>query len=127
MQAMMGRGGAKPTYTFMTQVAKDITNPAEAPGLLLMGKGDSEGRIDAILLKKLSKNLNLKLSANYMNSKTDDAGLGADLEYEDADSTGVFRLNHHPMQGMVLSTNFMQRIHRNVMAGFDFTHLVIFL
>lgn len=27
------------------------------------------------------------------------------------------------MQGMVLSTNFMQRLHHNVMAGFDFTHL----
>ena len=81
MQAMMGRGGSKPTYTFMTQVAQDITNPTEAPGLLLMGKTDSEGRVDAVLLKKLSKNLNLKCSANYMNSKTDDAGLGADLEY----------------------------------------------
>lgn len=29
------------------------------------------------------------------------------------------------MQGFVGSINFMQRVHRNVMLGFDFTHLVI--
>jgi len=29
MQAMMGGGkGAKPTYSFMTQVAQDVRNPA---------------------------------------------------------------------------------------------------
>lgn len=41
MQMMMGRGGSKPNYTFMTQVVRDITSPVEAPGLILMGKADS--------------------------------------------------------------------------------------
>ena len=27
MQMMMGRGGSKPTYSIMTQVAKDVTSP----------------------------------------------------------------------------------------------------
>lgn len=59
-----------------------------------------------------------------MNNKTEDGALGADFEYEDSDSAGIVRFNHHPMQGMIGSFNFMQRVHRNVMLGFDFTHLV---
>lgn len=27
MQAMMGKGGSKPTYTFTAQLAKDVTSP----------------------------------------------------------------------------------------------------
>jgi hypothetical protein len=59
-----------------------------------------------------------------MSNKTEDGALGADLEYEDNDSTGVIRFNHHPMQGLVGSVNYTQRVHRNLMLGFDFTHLV---
>lgn len=124
MQMMMGRGQAKPNYTFMTQVSRDVTNPMEAPGLLMMGKMDSEGRVDSVILKKLSSRWNMKLSANFMSNKTEDGALGADFEYEDGDSTGVIKLNHHPMQGLTGTLNFMQRVHRNVMLGFDFTHLV---
>ena len=79
MQMMMGRGTSKPTYTFMSQVVQGVTNPNEAPGLMLMGKVDSEGRVDSILLKKLAAGLNLKISAQFMNSKTEDGALGADL------------------------------------------------
>jgi hypothetical protein len=81
MQAMMGKGPAKPTYTFLTQVARDVTSPNEAPGLMLVGKFDTEGRVDSILMKKLGGGWNLKLSGNFMNSKTEDGALGADLEY----------------------------------------------
>jgi hypothetical protein len=121
---MMGGRGSKPTYTFMTQVAKDVTSQMEAPGLMLMGKMDSEGRVDSVLLKKLNSRWNLKLSGNFMSSKTEDGALGADFEYEDSDSAGVVKFNHHPMQGLVGTFNFFQRVHRNVMLGFDFTHLV---
>lgn len=124
MQMMMGGRGSKPTYTFMTQVAKDVTSPMEPPGLMLMGKMDSEGRVDSVLLKRLSSRWNMKLSANFMSSKTEDGALGADFEYEDNDSAAVTRFNHHPMQGLVATFNYMQRVHRNVMLGFDFTHLV---
>ena len=124
MQMMMGGRGSKPTYTFMTQVAKDITSPMEPPGLMLMGKMDNEGRVDSVLLKRLSSSWNMKLSANFMSSKTEDGVLCADFEYEDNDSAAVARFNHHPMQGLVGTFNYMQRVHRNVMLGFDFTHLV---
>jgi len=70
MQMMMGKGQAKPTYTFMTQVAKDVTSPMEAPGIMMMGKVDSEGRVDAVLLKKLTGGWSMKLAGNFMNSKT---------------------------------------------------------
>ena len=63
----------------MSQVVQGITSPNEPPGLMLMGKVDSEGRVDSILLKKLAAGLNLKISAQFMNSKTEDGALGADL------------------------------------------------
>jgi len=91
---------------------------------MLLGKVDSEGRVDSILMKKIANGLNLKLSANFLNSKTEDGALGADLEYEDEDSTAVCRLQHHPMQGLVGTFNYMQRIHEHLMLGFDFTNLV---
>jgi hypothetical protein len=118
MQMMMGRGSSKPTYSFMTQVVRDVTSPAEPPGLMLMGKVDSDGRVDSVLLRRLSNSLNLKLSANFMNSKTEDGTLGADLDYEDNDSTALLRLHHHPMQGLVGSLSYMQRIQRHLMLGF---------
>lgn len=79
MQMMMGRGPAKPNYTFMTQVVRDVTSPIEPPGLLLVGKMDSEGKVDSILMRKLSNHWNMKLSANFMSSKTDDGALAADF------------------------------------------------
>jgi len=124
MQAMMmGKGPAKPTYSFMAQLAKEVTNPYEAPGLLMMGKADGEGRVDSVLLKKLNNNFMLKLSANFMNSKTEDGALAGDLEYSDNDSEGAVKLQHHPMQGLVGSLQYMQRVHRNLMLGFDYTQL----
>lgn len=79
MQMMMGRGPAKPNYTFMTQVVRDVTSPVEPPGLVMVGKADSEGKVDSILVKKLSEKLNLKLTGSFMSSKTEDGALGADL------------------------------------------------
>ena len=119
----MGKGSSKPTYSFMAQLAKDITNPYEAPGLLMMGKADGDGRVDSVLLKKLNNNLMLKLTANFMSSKTEDGALAADVEYSDADSEGAVKLQHHPMQGLVGSLQYMQRVQKHLMLGFDYTQL----
>lgn len=123
MQAMMGKGNSKPNYSFMAQLAKDMTSPYEAPGLLMMGKADGEGRVDSVLLKKINSNLMLKLTANFMSSKTEDGALAGDLEYSDGDCEAALKLQHHPMQGLVGSCHYMQRIHKNLMLGFDFTQL----
>lgn len=79
--------------------------------------------MDSILLKKLASNLNLKLSANFMSNKTDDGALAADLEYSDNDSEASLKIQHHPMQGLVGSLHYMQRVHKHLMLGFDFTQL----
>lgn len=80
MQAMMGgRGSPKPTYTFTAQFVRDLTSPYDPPGMLMMGKVDSEGRVDGVLVKRLADRLNLKLAANFMSSKTEDGALAADL------------------------------------------------
>lgn len=89
----------------------------------MLGKADGDGKVDSILLKKINNNLNLKLSANFMSNKTDDGALAGDLEYSDHDSEASVKLQHHPMQGLVGSLHYMQRVHRNLMLGFDFTQL----
>ena len=123
MQAMMGKGSSKPTYSFMAQLAKDISNPYEAPGLLMMGKADGEGKVDSVLLKKLNNNLMLKLTANFMSSKTEDGALAADIDYSDADTEAAVKVQHHPMQGLIGSLQYMQKVHKNLMMGFDYTQL----
>ena len=65
----------------------------------------------------------LKLTANFMSSKTEDGALAADVEYSDADSEGAVKFQHHPMQGLVGSLQYMQRIQKHFMMGFDFTQL----
>jgi hypothetical protein len=45
----------------------------------MVGKMDSEGKVDSILMKRLSNHWNMKLSANFMSSKTEDGALAADF------------------------------------------------
>jgi hypothetical protein len=117
MQMMMGRTPSKPTYTLTAQVVQDITSPQEAPGIIMMGKTDNEGRKDAIFLKKLNKNWNLKLSGNFHSSKFEDGALGVDLEYENSDCVSIAKLSHS-IQGVTGTLNYMQRITDKVMLGF---------
>ena len=50
---MMMQGGAqKPTYTFTTQLVQDIRG--QQPYTILMGKADNEGKVDAIIVRKLT-------------------------------------------------------------------------
>ncbi len=52
MMMMQGGGAQKPTYTFTTQLVQDIRG--QQPYTILMGKADNEGKVDAIIVRKLT-------------------------------------------------------------------------
>lgn len=117
----MQKAPAKPTYTFTAQVLKDIRG--NEPGTIYMSKIDNEGRLDAIFIKKLASNLNLKISGHFPDSKVEKGIFGADLEYEDKDSIVISKVSQSP-NGPFFSFNMMQRVHKNLMLGFDYLNFV---
>ena len=59
---------SKPTYTFTTQLVRDVKGPTEHPGVVMLGKADSDGKVDAILLKNVSKNINARFTGSFQTS-----------------------------------------------------------
>lgn len=45
-----------------------------------MGKMDNDGKLDAFFIKKLAKDISLKISSSFLNSNVEQGMLGADLE-----------------------------------------------
>ena len=114
---MMMQAPQKPTFTFTTQLVQDIRG--QEPYTVLMGKADNEGKVDAILVRKLTENLSLKLSGNFPNSNVEQGMIGAELELQNKDSMSVFKFG----QGH-WGFSFNQRLHRNLLLGFDYTNFV---
>ncbi len=68
----------KPTFTFTTQLVQDIRG--QQPYTIMLGKADNEGKVDAIFVRKLAKNLSLKLNASFLNSNVEQGAVSAELE-----------------------------------------------
>ena len=45
-----------------------------------MGKADSDGKVDAILMRKLHENIMLRMTGSFQNSNVEQGLLSADLE-----------------------------------------------
>lgn len=45
----------------------------------MLGKADNEGKVDAIFVKKLTKNLSLKLHASFLNSNVEQGAVSTEL------------------------------------------------
>lgn len=67
----------KPTYTFTTQLVQDIRG--QEPYTIMMGKADNEGKVDAILVRKLHENVSLKVSGSFQSSNVEQGLVGAEL------------------------------------------------
>lgn len=106
----------KANYTFTTQLVQNIQN--NEPHTIMMGKVDVDGKLDAIWIQKLRENINLRLNGSFMSSNAQQGMLSLDLEVEGRNSQSVFRLS----QGHC-GFNIMQRVHQNLMLGFDYTNL----
>ena len=85
----------------------------------MMGRYDSEGKIHAILIRKLSKKVNLKLEGAFQSSNVEQGSLNAELNVESNDSHTSFKLQ----QGL-FGVGISQRLHRNLIVGFDYYHIV---
>lgn len=50
--------------------------------MIMLGKVDSEGKVEAILLKNINKNINLRVTGSFQSSNVDQGILAADLDIE---------------------------------------------
>lgn len=114
---MMMQVQQKPTYTFTTQLVQDIRG--QEPYTIMMGKADNEGKVDAILVKKLTTNLSLKINAGFQSSNVEQGVVNAELEYEQRDAMSIFKFG----QGH-WGFSHLQRLHKNFLLGFDYFNLV---
>lgn len=84
----------------------------------MVGKVDTEGKVDSIFIKKLNEYLSLKLTGQFLSKNLDQANVMADLVYEDRDSNCELKLGPGHW-----GINFMQKVHRNFVLGFDYTNV----
>lgn len=87
----------------------------------MMGKTDNEGKVDAIFIRKLHENISMRVTGSFQTSNVDQGMMTVDFDIEGKDSMSVLRWG----QG-IMGFSTMQRIHSNLMAGFDYTNLVRF-
>lgn len=87
----------------------------------MVGKVDSEGKVDSIFVKKLNENLSAKITGQFMSKNLDQGMVMLDFDYEDKDSIANLKLGPGHW-----GFNIMQRVHSNLMLGFDYTNVVIF-
>lgn len=73
-------------------------------------------------MRKLHENVALKVSGSFQSSNVEQGMVGAELEIGNKDSMSVIKLN----QGH-WGYSLMQRIHPNLLVGFEYTNLVILM
>ena len=117
MNPMMMPMQSKPTYTFTTQLVRDIKG--QEPGMIMQGKVDNEGKVDGILVKKLAKNLSMKVTGSFPSSNVDQGFFGLDFDFEDKHAQHNFKFGPGHF-----GFSMMQRVHQNFMLGFDYSYLV---
>lgn len=85
----------------------------------MMGKADSDGKVEGIFVRKLHPNLSFKLNAGFQSSNVEQGVINTELQLENKHSTGSFKLG----QGH-WGFGFNQRVHPNLIVGFDYLNLV---
>lgn len=84
----------------------------------MVGKVDTEGKVDSIFVKKLNEYLSLRLTGQFMSKNLDQGMVMLDLDYEHKDCNGQFKWGPGHW-----GVNYMQRVHNNLMLGFDYTNV----
>jgi len=105
-----------PLYVFTTQLVRDIKG--REPTTIMVGKIDTEGKVDSILVKKLNEYFSLRLTGQFMNKNLDQGMLMAEIDYDGKDSNSQFKVGPGHW-----GVSFMQRVHKNLMLGFDYTNV----
>ena len=76
---MMPAQQQKPIYSFTTQLVQDIRG--QEPYTVMMGKADNEGKVYAILVRKLHPNISFKLTGSFQSSNVEQGVVMACLLY----------------------------------------------
>ena len=118
MNPMMMPMQSKPTYTFTTQLVRDVRG--QEPGMIMQGKVDNEGKVDGILVKKLTNNLSMKVTGSFPSSNVDQGFFGLDFDFEDKNAQHNFKFGPGHF-----GFSMMQRVHQQLMLGFDYAYLVL--
>lgn len=76
--------GSQGQYTFMGQYLGGNFNPMamERPPLILTGRTDNQGKLEASIIKSINRRTNLRLNFGYLNDDMNMAQVHADLDYE---------------------------------------------
>lgn len=85
----------------------------------MVGKVDSEGKLDSIFVKKLNDFLTCKITGQFMSKNLDQGMVMLDVDYEDKDTMAELKIGPGHW-----GINYIQRIHTNLMLGFDYTNVV---
>jgi hypothetical protein len=84
----------------------------------MVGKVDTEGKVDSIFIKKLNEFLTLRLTGQFMSRNLDQGMVMLDLDWDNRDWNSNFKWGPGHW-----GLNFMQRVHKNLMLGFDYTNV----
>lgn len=115
---MMPAQTLSPVYTFTTQLVRDIKG--REPTTIMVGKVDTEGKVDSIFIKKLNEYFTLRLTGQFISKNIEQGMLMADLDYEGKDCNGQLKWG-----AGYWGVNYMQKVHKNLMLGFDYTSAYI--
>ena len=63
---MMPPQPATPVYTFSTQLVRDIKG--REPMTIMVGKVDTDGKVDSIFVRKLNEYLSLRLTGQFLST-----------------------------------------------------------
>ena len=84
----------------------------------MVGKVDTEGKVDSIFIKKLNEFLTFRLTGQFMSQNLDQGMVMLDLDWDNRDWNSNFKWGPGHW-----GLNFMQRVHKNLMLGFDYTNV----
>lgn len=84
----------------------------------MTGRLDSNGKLEAVIMKKLSNLMNLRFNAGYLNSDINYAQVSLDLNLDGDDYTHSFKIGNQ-----VNSVSMMQSISERTCLGFELMHL----
>lgn len=113
---MMPAQPLAPVYTFTTQLVRDIKG--REPTTIMVGKVDTEGKVDSIFIKKLNEYFTLRLTGQFMSKNVEQGMVMMDVDYEGKDCNGQFKWGPGHW-----GVNYMQKVHKNWMIGFDYTNV----
>lgn len=89
---------------------------------------DSGGKLEAVIMKKLTESMNIRFNAGYLNSDINYAQVSLDLNIDGYFlSLGNDYTHSLKLGNQVNSMSMMQSIGKRTVLGFELMHLVLYI